>query len=237
MSILNGETYDDQSAAYAAFADNSFSWLHIERPGMDDYLGDYYQRGQDTQTLDIGCGSGRAIGHLIERGVPSGNITGLDPSINMLDIAARTLPQDMSLVMGKASEMPFSPGGFHLVIATMVLHAMDDQEAEATIGRVSDVLAPGGHFFFIDVNPQYNDEAASLKRWTERKSPWGTTLRVFAHDVDELIQTVAPVHDLECIRSGPLPIDEAGQSDDPAEYERYSTGNFRIAALLQKAER
>lgn len=234
MSILGGETYNDQSKEYAAFAKESFSWQHIERPGLDDYLSGYYERGQDIQILDIGCGSGRVIEHLIKRGIPAGNLTGLDPSINMLDIAAQNLPQDISLVMNKAAKMPFADESFHLVIATMVLHAMDDQEASATMGRVSEVLKPGGEFFFIDNDPTAEAEENGLNHWVTKRSPWDTNLQVFKHDVDRLLETVAPSHGLECVRSGRLEIDEAGRTADAEEYERYSTGSFRRAALLRK---
>ncbi|HET7060515.1 MAG TPA: class I SAM-dependent methyltransferase [Candidatus Saccharimonadales bacterium] len=233
MNLLGGESYDDQSKEYAAFADESFSWRYIERPAMDEYLAGYY--GQDVNVLDIGCGNGRIIEHLVDRGIAAENITGLDPSPNMLDIAAMALPQEVSLVPGKAAEMPFTDESFNLVVANMVLHAMDDRELDATVGKISDVLVPGGEFLFIDSNPREDEEHNFLKRWIARQTPWGTTIRVFNHDMTELLERVAPSHGLECVRSGPLEVAPEGETDDPAEYARYSLGQFRIAALLRKS--
>lgn len=234
MNVLDGETYDDQYKEYVDFADTSFSWLYVEQPGLDRYLGDEYRA--DTSVLELGCGNGRVIRHLIERGVPADNITGVDSSSNMLHAAALALPSAVSLVLGKATDIPFKDESFHLVTANMVLHAMDDRELDATLDKVSDVLKPGGKFFFIDAAVDQSDSAQTLKRWVTQPSPWGTRLQVFSHDVDEVIGEMAPSHGLECVETASLEVAEAGKDADPEEYERYVQGHSRVAALLQKPE-
>jgi SAM-dependent methyltransferase len=233
MHIVGDETYDAQSKEYAGFADKSFSWLYMERPALDEALAGYYGDRPDIHVLDVGCGHGRVIKHLIERGIPADKITGLDPSVSMLDIAARDLPQEVSLVGGKAADMPFRNESFHLVVANMVLHAMNSREAAATVKRIGEVLVPGGEFFLIDTHPRSDSPQNS---WATRRSPWGRTLDVFNHDLDTLLGDVASSYGLERVRSGSLAIDKAGRSADPDEFARYSTGQFRIAALLRKAD-
>ena len=226
-------TYDYNPQKYADFANTSFSWLHIEQPAIDGALADYYERGADIRVLDIGCGTGRIIKHLIDHGIPAENITGLDPSPGMLSIAANNLPQEVGLVKGEGADMPFLPESFHLVTANMVLHAMDDQQAEAMIERVGQVLAPGGDFFLVDTKPESD---AVKNTWTTVRSPWGAALDVFNHDIETILDDIAPRYGLTCLRAEQLEVDEAGRAEDPAEYARYSSGHFRLSALLRKTE-
>jgi ubiquinone/menaquinone biosynthesis C-methylase UbiE len=237
----NPFAYEFQPQRYAEFAEKSFSWLHIERPALDNALAEYYEKGDDIRVLDVGCGSGRVINHLITRGIPPENITGVDPSTGLLLIAAEGLPRagikglppEVGLVGGSAAEMPFSDESFHLVVANMVLNAMDNNEAEATIKQVSRVLVPGGDFFFIDDSPTPDFPKNS---WRTVRSPWDADLDVFDHDMEVLLHEVAPRYGLTCLRAEQLEADEAGRAEDPAEYARYSSGHFRLSVLLHKAE-
>ena len=226
--------YDNQARNFAKFADKSFSWLYIEAPAMDEALDDYYERGDEIQVLDVGCGTGRTIRHLTERGIPPANITGLDPSINMIDLAAEELPQEVGLVMGDAEEMPyFSEESFNLAVAGMVLHAMDNRKADAVIKRIGEVLAPGGDLFLIDSNPRPD---APKNAWTTARSPWGTQLTVFNRDMESFLREAAPKHGLECVDIKLLETSDAGLEADPAEYARYAAGKFRLSAILHKPE-
>ncbi|HVX58458.1 MAG TPA: class I SAM-dependent methyltransferase [Candidatus Saccharimonadales bacterium] len=226
--------YDNQARNFAKFAETSFSWLYIETPAMDEALAGYYERGDEIQVLDVGCGAGRTIRHLIKNGVAPENITGLDPSVNMIELAAEELPQTVSLVMGDAAEMPyFSDESFDLVVANMVLHAMDSRKAEAAIKRIGEVLAPGGDFFLIDSNPK---PEAQKNVWATAHSPWGTDLTVFNHDMEPFLREAAPRHGLVCTDVKLLGTSEDGLEANPAEYARYDAGKFRLSAMLHKPE-
>lgn len=225
--------YDLMPDAYADFARKSFSWHYIEQPAFDQALASHYENGENIRVLDIGCGSGRVIEHLIDRGIPARNITGLDSSNEMIKKAAENLPQEVGLVLNKAAEMPFSDDSFHLVVANMVLHAMDRGEVELTFKRIGEVLLPGGDFFFVDVSPvpdlPINDQRSE-------QTPWGADVIIFNHDMDTLLNEMAPNYGLECIEERHLTVEQDGLAADPSEYARYTTGHFRMAALLQKTE-
>ena len=222
-----------QARPYAQFAETSFSWLNIERLAIDEALVDHYKRPDNLQVLDIGCGGGRVIKHLIARGIPAEAITGLDPSVDMLAIAAEEVPQTVGLVESSASEMPFADESFNLVVANMVLHAMDDREAEDAIRRIAEVLAPGGDFLLIDSVP---DSESPKQAWQTKRSPWGMLLNVFDHDIEALLNEVAPAHRLTNISFKQLEVNEAGRAADLGEYTRYSSSNFRFAAMLHKSD-
>lgn len=228
--------YDLQARDYRSFADSSFSWRYIEAPALDELLSDHYSRGDDVQALDFGCGNGRSTEHLIEHGINEANITGMDSSGIMIDYAADRLPQAVSLVKVNEDEgqLPFSDESFDLVVANMVLHAMDSQRAEAAIGQIGRILMPGGDFVIVDSLP---DPDVPINQSSVVQTPWGSMMKVFNHDMDALLHEVPLRHGLECaVEKKPLKVDEVGREADLGEYTRYTTGHFRLAAVLHKPE-
>jgi ubiquinone/menaquinone biosynthesis C-methylase UbiE len=60
--------------------------------------------------LDIGCGAGASAQPLIERGL---NVTGIDPSPYMLEIAATRIGPRIDLYRGYAEDLPFDDNSFN----------------------------------------------------------------------------------------------------------------------------
>ena len=73
--------------------------------------------------LDIGCGTGASITPLLERGL---NITGIDPSPYMLDIAAANLGQKVDLYRGFAEDLPFDDNSFNHASFFTALEFVED---------------------------------------------------------------------------------------------------------------
>ena len=76
-----------------------------------------------ARTLDVACGTGFLTQHL------PGELTGLDQSAAMLDVAAARLP-GATFVQGDALEPPFGPGAFERVHAAHFYgHLLPEQRA------------------------------------------------------------------------------------------------------------
>ena len=65
------------------------------------------EKGQ--RILDIGCGTGMSLGPLLDRGL---NLTGIDPSPYMLDVAHENLGGRVDLHRGSAEDLPFEDNAF-----------------------------------------------------------------------------------------------------------------------------
>ncbi len=64
---------------------------------------------ENQRILDIGCGTGLSLEPLLDKGL---NLTGLDPSPYMLDIAAKRLDHSVDLHRGLAEDLPFDDNEF-----------------------------------------------------------------------------------------------------------------------------
>jgi ubiquinone/menaquinone biosynthesis C-methylase UbiE len=128
--------YDSFAEAYSAANEVSLHNAYYERPATLALAGDVAGR----RILDAGCGSGPLSAALRDRGAI---VTGFDKSTGMLELARRRLGPDADLrVADLASPLPYPNGAFDDVIASLVLHYLEDWTAP--LAELRRVLRPGG---------------------------------------------------------------------------------------------
>jgi len=161
--------YDSFAEAYAAENENSALNAHYERPAILALAGDVAGR----RILDAGCGSGALSAALRDRGAV---MTGIDASAEMLAFARRRLGDDAALqVVDLNDRLPFDDGAFDDVVASLVLHYLEDWEP--TLAEFRRVLEPGGrliasvHHPFVDYaiqdpRPDYHATTSYTDEWT-----------------------------------------------------------------------
>lgn len=135
--------YDEFAAAYAA--DNEVNLLngHYERPAMLDLAGDVAGR----RVLDAGCGAGPLSAALRERGAA---VAGFDLSAAMIALARQRLGDEADLQVADLAEpLPYPDAAFDDVVASLVLHYLEDWTAP--LAELRRVLRPGGRLI-LSVN-------------------------------------------------------------------------------------
>lgn len=128
--------YDTIAEGYAAENETSLVNAYYERPAMLHLAGEVAGR----RILDAGCGSGPLFAALRDRGAI---MSGIDVSAGMLEQARRLLGTAADLrVADLARPLPFPDGAFDDVVASLVLHYLEDWEP--TLAELRRVLTPGG---------------------------------------------------------------------------------------------
>jgi SAM-dependent methyltransferase len=137
--------YDSFAAAYTADSDAGIQNAYYERPAILALAGDVTGR----RILDAGCGSGPLFASLRDRGAV---VTGIDSSAGMLEVARRRLGDGADLqVADLGSPLPFPDGAFDDVVASLVLHYLEDWGP--TLAELRRVLAPGGRLIVAVDHP------------------------------------------------------------------------------------
>ncbi|MFI1618808.1 class I SAM-dependent methyltransferase [Streptomyces lydicus] len=133
---VRANDYDSFAEAYAAETGNNLVNAYYERPAMLALAGDVAGR----RILDAGCGSGPLSAALRDRGAV---VTGIDASAGMLALARRRLGDDVALHVADVSDrLPFADGAFDDVVASLVLHYLEDWGP--ALAELRRVLRPGG---------------------------------------------------------------------------------------------
>jgi ubiquinone/menaquinone biosynthesis C-methylase UbiE len=127
MNPAMRQYYDVRANEYDEWWQDEGRFTARERPGWDEDVAAVCAAVAalpPARTLDLACGTGFLTAHL------RGEITGLDQSAQMLEVARRRLP-DAELVQGDALAPQFEPGGFDRVFTGHFYGHLDEaQRAE-----------------------------------------------------------------------------------------------------------
>jgi len=100
--------------------------------------------------LDVGCGTGIYLALYQKAGC---NVSGIDQSPSMLQVARNRLGESAHLYLGDASNMPYPDKEFDLIIMSTVLHEMPRAVRVAVINEAKRTLKEDGRILLIDFHP------------------------------------------------------------------------------------
>ncbi|MBY8870813.1 methyltransferase domain-containing protein [Micromonospora sp. PLK6-60] len=129
-----------------------------------ELLGDLIGR----TVVDVGCGSGRAVGELAARGARAVGVD-LDPA--MIDVARRRWPAG-GFHVGDVYRLPLETGSVSGYRADKVLHMLD--EPARAVAEARRVLVPGGRAVLLgqdwDLIAIDSDQPAATRRLVHAKA-------------------------------------------------------------------
>lgn len=219
-----GKCYTEQLDMYEKYARKSFSWLFIEKPYLDRCLAQSLT--PDTRVLDAGCGVGRSVEYLRQKGVSPENILALDLNYQMVT-RARNEITEAAYIQGNLTALPIEDGGLDLVLCSHVVHYLDDGGYKTAMANFARVLRPGGKLIIITTHPmrvsRHNLAEYQERRWRMDGTPWGSETPFFIRTLaDYFSQTRAA--GFEIIGLDEPEIDpKAKEAGDAAAYEAYAS--------------
>jgi ubiquinone/menaquinone biosynthesis C-methylase UbiE len=159
--------YDDWWLGHNLFADRHRPGWDAERGQLERWIASLPPR----RTLDVACGTGFMTCRL------RGDVTGLDQSEAMLDVARGRTP-DATFIQGDALDLPFEDGAFERVFSSyFYCHLEPDDRARflAESRRVAPELVIVGSRIQSGEEPE---------RWDERVLTDGSRWQVFKRVFD-----------------------------------------------------
>ncbi len=158
--------YDDWYLGRGGFADR-------DRPGWDEELAELLaliEALPPKRTLDVACGTGFLTRHL------RGDITGLDQSARMLEIAAERRP-DAAFVQGDALDLPFEDGAFERLFTG---HFYGHLEEEARVRFLAEARRVAAELVVVDASRAHSPVGEEIqKRILNDGSRWTVFKRYF----------------------------------------------------------
>jgi SAM-dependent methyltransferase len=123
------------------------------------------------RVLDLGCGAGTDSLVAAQMVGPTGHVTGIDMTTEMLakarGAAAELGIANVEFREGEAEQLPFPDGSFDVVISNGVVDLIPDKDA--VFAELHRVLAPGGRIQIADVTiqrPVSEEGRRNIDLWT-----------------------------------------------------------------------
>ncbi|MFF3314933.1 class I SAM-dependent methyltransferase [Streptomyces sp. NPDC003035] len=225
--------YDSFAEAYSAENENNLVNAYYERPAMVALAGDVAGR----RVLDAGCGSGSLSAALRDRGAV---VTGVDASAEMLASARRRLGDGVDLrVVDLSGRLPFDDGAFDDVVASLVLHYLEDWEP--TLAELRRVLRPGGRliasvehpfvaYTFQEPRPDYFATTSYTFDWTFNGQSF--PMKFWRRPLHAMTDAFATAGFRLSVISEPQP-DPAARELFPDDFHALSTGTCFLFFVLE----
>jgi ubiquinone/menaquinone biosynthesis C-methylase UbiE len=156
------QEYDDWWLGQGLYADRV-------RPGWDDelrVLEKVIAGLPPLRTLDVACGTGFLTRHL------RGDVTGVDASARMLELARTQVP-NAHFVEGDALALPFGDGAFDRVFTSYLYCHLEEAERRRFLQEARRVATE------LVVLASVPGEGDPLERWEERRLSDGSTWTVY----------------------------------------------------------
>lgn len=135
------KTFDMQALEY----DHKFTGKHARM--LYPFLLDEITHAYGVRILDLGCGTG-ALMELVLAEDPTRIITGLDLSLQMLQVAKKRLGEKAELILGDSECLPFEDNSFDVVYCNDSFHHYP--APDKVLGEICRVLKYGGTFLIGD---------------------------------------------------------------------------------------
>jgi demethylmenaquinone methyltransferase/2-methoxy-6-polyprenyl-1,4-benzoquinol methylase/phosphoethanolamine N-methyltransferase len=106
--------------------------------------------------LDVGCGTGSLTIASKQKQGDDGEVVGIDPSSNMVDLARRKAEKtglQIDFRVGVIENLVFEAERFDLVLSSLMMHHLTSELKELGLREVHRVLKPGGKILIVELDP------------------------------------------------------------------------------------
>jgi demethylmenaquinone methyltransferase/2-methoxy-6-polyprenyl-1,4-benzoquinol methylase len=161
--------YDRRASEYDDWWLGEGLYAGRDRPGWDEelaVLASIIAGLPAVRTLDVACGTGFLTRHL------EGDVTGLDASERMLEVARKQVP-NARFVQGDALELPFEDNMFDRIFASYFYCHLEEPQR---VGFVAEARRVAPELVIVASVQGKGDPAV---RWEERRLKDGSTWTVF----------------------------------------------------------
>jgi len=115
----------------------------------------FAQLQSGEHVLDVGCGTGVLTRLAAERVRNDGEVIGIDPSAEMIQVAKRKAAKAYSMAdfqLGVVESLSFEDECFDIVLSSMMLHHLPPELKVTGLREIFRVLKSGGRLMVVDVD-------------------------------------------------------------------------------------
>jgi SAM-dependent methyltransferase len=133
-----------------------------------DRLAALVDLGPGESVLDVGCGTGSLVLASKRRVGPTGMVTGVDASPEMIERARRKATnkgEGIHFEVANVESLPFPYETFDVVLSTLMMHHLPRPMRERCASEMRRVLRPGGRLLVVDFEKPANKRGGLISRF------------------------------------------------------------------------
>jgi ubiquinone/menaquinone biosynthesis C-methylase UbiE len=158
---------DEVRARFGATAERVAEHAQLQIDTVREQLRSFVQPGRGDRAIDSGTGAGTlalALAPLVRE------VVGVDIVPELLELARKSAPANVTFVEADATKLPFETGSFDLACSRRTLHHI--AHPEPAIAELARVTAPGGRVYVDDqIAPVDPLDAFELDRFERARDP------------------------------------------------------------------
>ena len=163
----SGSNVDDVRARFGATAERVAEHAQQQIDTVREQLRSFVAPNRSDRAIDSGTGAGTlalALSRLVRE------VVGVDIVPELLELARKGAPENVTFVEGDATKRPFETGSFDLACSRRTLHHI--AHPEPAIAELARVTAPGGRVYVDDqIAPVDPLDALELDRFERARDP------------------------------------------------------------------
>jgi demethylmenaquinone methyltransferase/2-methoxy-6-polyprenyl-1,4-benzoquinol methylase/phosphoethanolamine N-methyltransferase len=120
---------------------------------MREQTADLAELRPGERVLEVGCGTGEVAQRARARVGPTGQVSGIDPSAEMIAVAQKKAARDgldIDYRVATIETLPFPDASFDVVLSSLMMHHLPDDLKTLGLAEVRRVLKPGGRLLIVD---------------------------------------------------------------------------------------
>jgi len=125
--------------------------------------------------LDVGCGPGRLAIVAGSAAGPAGEVCGIDPAPEMVELARRNAARagvSVPFEVGVIEALPYPSDHFDVVLSSLMLHHLPDELKRRGLAEVHRVLKPAGRLLAVDFGATPRDGVGHLLCVLRLRTGW-----------------------------------------------------------------
>jgi len=224
---------DSQKDKFLEYQKFQFSWHYLEKPFLEKLIKPLNK--STTKILDAGCGNGRGIEYLVNKGFKDENIVGIDISSELLKECNIKFPKVRTY---KTDLIKFnSKIKFDLIISIHVLVYLNNKDLKKSLINLRKHLKSNGKLFLIIAHPVWvtrNNLKEYFKRdWIDTKTPWGTSFPQYLSPLSDIFNVITE-SGMKIVRVEEPEVPVIAKKKDKDDYEKYTSCPSRLVITAIK---